>query len=57
MFTDEQRQEMATNIVENMRKEYQKSDEEGDFDDGYDYLVNDACDEELQDEFDSWCKV
>jgi hypothetical protein len=55
MLTSEQRHQMAAAIVQRMRNEY--SDEEGDFDDGYGYLANDASDEELQDEYNTWCKV
>ena len=58
MLTQTQRRTMAADIISAMRTSYeQDGEEEGDFDDGYRYLSNDASDSELQYEHDKWCKV
>lgn len=56
MFTAAQRRDMARGIIDNMREAYERDGEEGDFEDGYRHLANDASDGELQYEYDKWCK-
>jgi hypothetical protein len=56
MFTKAQRSTMAADIISAMQAKYEEEGEEGDFDDGYRYLAEDASNEELQYEFDKWCK-
>ena len=56
MLTQTQRNIMAEDIISAMQTRYEEEGEEGDFDDGYRHLSNDASDNELQWEYDRWCK-
>lgn len=55
-LTREQRQALAHKIIDAMREHYEEHGEEGDFDDGYRYLRDDASDDELRYEEEKWCK-
>jgi hypothetical protein len=55
-LTREQRQELAHKIIDAMREHYEEQGEEGDFDDGYRHLRDDASDDELRSEEERWCK-
>ena len=56
MLTKGQRYSMAEDIISAMRTAYEESGDEGDFDDGFRYLSQDASDDELEYEYDKWCK-
>lgn len=56
MLTQAQRQALASDIINAMQARYEEEGEEGDFADGYRYLSQDANDDELQYEYDKWCK-
>jgi hypothetical protein len=56
MLTQQQRSNKASEIIEAMRTAYEEEGEEGDFDDGYRYLSQDASDAELEFEHDKWVK-
>lgn len=56
MLSKTQRRNMAADIIAAMRDHYEKVGDEGDFDDGYMYLVVDASDAELEYEYNKWCK-
>jgi len=56
MLTEGQRYSMAEDIISAMRKCYAEDGSEGDFDDGFRYLSQDVSDDELQWEYDKWCK-
>jgi len=52
----EERVNLAHRIINAMRAHYEEHGEEGDFDDGYRHLRDDASDDELRYEEDKWCK-
>jgi len=56
MLTKDQRYTMAEDIISAMRKRYEQEGEDGDFEDGFRHLSQDASDAELQYEHDKWCK-
>lgn len=55
-LTRVERQDLAHRIINAMREHYEEQGEEGDFDDGYRHLANDASDDELRYEEEKWCK-
>ena len=55
-MSKQDRQTMASEIIEAMRLHYKEQGEEGDFVDGYRYLANDASDDELCYEHSRWIK-
>lgn len=50
-----ERVNLAHRIINAMRVHYEEHGEEGDFDDGYRYLRDDATDGELHREEKKWC--
>jgi hypothetical protein len=52
----EQRVDLAHRIINAMREHYEEHGEDGDFDDGYRHLRDDASDDELRHEEAKWCK-
>jgi len=55
MLTRSERKSMASDIISAMRDAYEQEGVEGDFDDGYRHLSEDATDGELQADYDKWC--
>ena len=55
-LTKEERRSLATQIIEAMRKAYEKEGEEGDFEDGLRYYLDSALDFELRDDYKKWVK-
>ena len=54
-LTTAQRKTMASAICSAMEDKYKEEGEEGDFEDAYRYLLQDAGDDELHYEHDKWC--
>ena len=56
-MTYQQRIMLAQEISDAMRAKYEEEGEEGDFDDAYRHLANDASDDELEYEYYKWVQT